>query len=180
MKASSFSLNRNYSGEWIFSAKLTPASVQEAARLVDQKSTSSCTEWEVTVKEWRERRSRSANAYFHTLCNKLAAEMQTDTEWMKKEMVLRYGVASDAVIRLPNGVNEDLYYPYCKWIESDGETDTYVLYKQTHLLDSKEFSVLLNGVVDECKTVGIETLPPEELERLYALAYKTHGNPESR
>lgn len=176
MKAMSYSLSRNYSGDWIFSAKLAPSSFSEAARLIDRKESSTVREWEITIKEWRERRSRSANAYFHTLCNKLAAVMQTDTEWMKKEMVLRYGVASDAIIRLPKGVNEDLYYPYCKWIEGDEDSDTYVLYKQTHMLDSKEFSVLLNGVIDECKTVGIETMPPEELERLYAQADKMHGN----
>ena len=34
--------------------------------------------------------------------------------------------------------------------------------------DTKEMSHLIDGLVSECKEMGIETLPPEELERMMA------------
>ena len=42
----------------------------------------------------------------------------------------------------------------------------YVLLKGSHTYDSREMSVLINGLVYEAKLQGIETLPPDELERM--------------
>ena len=40
------------------------------------------------------------------------------------------------------------------------------LLKPSHTYDSKEMSVLIDGIVSEAKDLGIETLPPSELERM--------------
>lgn len=32
--------------------------------------------------------------------------------------------------------------------------------------DTAEMSHLIDGLIDECKAAGIETLPPEELDRM--------------
>ena len=42
----------------------------------------------------------------------------------------------------------------------------YALIKGSHLYDSKEMSLLIDGIVSECKELGIETLTPAELERM--------------
>jgi archaellum component FlaG (FlaF/FlaG flagellin family) len=34
--------------------------------------------------------------------------------------------------------------------------------------DTKSMSVFIDGIVSECKELGIETLPPDELERMKA------------
>ena len=33
-------------------------------------------------------------------------------------------------------------------------------------MDSREMSILINGLVDECKNQGIETRPKEEIDSL--------------
>ena len=38
--------------------------------------------------------------------------------------------------------------------------------------DTKEMSVLINGLVEECKEQGIETIPPDELRRILSNAEK--------
>ena len=49
----------------------------------------------------------------------------------------------------------------------DGVTyRAYKLMKGSHLYDSKEMSALINGTVSDAKELGIETLPPDELERM--------------
>ena len=45
---------------------------------------------------------------------------------------------------------------------------TYMMLKGSSEYDTKEMSHLIDGLVSECKEMGIETLPPEELERMMA------------
>lgn len=175
MKAKGFRLQRGYKGEWELTAILDDEAVPEAMRLVDEAKGI----YDLRAKPWKDKRSLTANAYFHTLCNKLAAKMRISNDACKVLMVKSYGTVAErngspVMIVLPKGANPDDYYPYCEWIDGDATSDTYQLYKQTHTLDSVEFARLVDGVVDECKLVGIETLPPAELARLYAQTDKAN------
>lgn len=128
---------------------------------------------DLDVKEHKEKRSLSANAYFHTLCHKMAAVLGTDWETVKKHLVISYGTPAErdsvpVVIRLPKGVPMESFYPYGVWVYGDSEVDEYELLKETHTMTTKEFSVLLDGTIQECKELGIETLPESEIRRLYA------------
>jgi hypothetical protein len=42
----------------------------------------------------------------------------------------------------------------------------YRIYKGSSEYDSREMAILIDGIVSEAKEMGIETLPPQELERL--------------
>jgi hypothetical protein len=42
----------------------------------------------------------------------------------------------------------------------------YIVMKGSHTYDTKQMSVLIDGTVGEAKDLGIETLPPHELERM--------------
>lgn len=175
MKASRFTLTQTSQGDWVLGVVLKKESVTDAMNLYDSQNG----DYEVTVKKYRPKRSLSANAYFHVLCGKLAVELNTDLNEIKKMLVCRYGViAENTEIRLPRGVNPTDFYPYVEWIGGDEQTDTYIMYKQTHLMNTAEFARLLNGTVSECKILAIETLPQDELRLLYAQADKIHKHPE--
>ena len=125
------------------------------------------------VKEYKQRRSNDANAYFHVLVNKLARYYNISDEDMKIKMNLDYGTIArfeDGRIKgckVPEGTNIKEFYNYAKWYKTDEEgNDCYIFYKQTHTLDSKEMSQLINGVVQECQDVGIETKTPQEIKSL--------------
>ena len=45
----------------------------------------------------------------------------------------------------------------------------YIAVKCSHLYDSKEMSDLIDGTVEEAKSLGIETATPEEIERMKLL-----------
>ena len=89
----------------------------QAKRLVDK-----CDKpLDLEVKEHKEKRSITANAYFHALCHKMAAVLQTDWMTVKKHLVLSYGTPAerDSVpvsIRLPKGVALETFYPYGVWV----------------------------------------------------------------
>jgi hypothetical protein len=151
---------------------LLPAdSVKEAERLVDASYDKVL---EGVIKVFREKRSLTANAYFHVLVTKIAAALNTDIQSVKKRLVCSYGAVADKdnvpiTVTVPKGVDINLYFDYAAWIYGDSEGDTYIIYKPTHLLDSRDFARLIDATVEEAKQLGIETLPKEELERLYAL-----------
>ena len=42
----------------------------------------------------------------------------------------------------------------------------YLVFKETHTLDSAEMARLIDGTVQEAQSLGIETLTPAELEIL--------------
>ena len=179
MKATAFDLQRTYRDEWQLVSTLTTDSVQEAMRLVD---TANGKTYELTAKIYRKARSIPANAYFHKLCNSLASVLGVSDDEMKVHLVLKYGTVAEkdgvpVTITLPKAVDVQEFYRYAKWIEGDEYTDTYLLYKQTHTLDGSEFSRLISGTVEDCAELGIETLPPAELEAMYAQADKAHQHP---
>ncbi len=127
----------------------------------------------IELKKYRECRSNDANAYFHLLVNKLARHFNISDEDMKIKMNLDYGTIArfeDGRIKgckVPTGTNMKEIYRYSKWYKTDEEgNDCYVFYKETHTLDTKEMSQLINGVVQECQDVGIETKTKEEIESL--------------
>lgn len=131
------------------------------------------------VKEFRKQRSLSANAYFHLLVGKIATEMKLGEDEVKVNMVLDYGtVATDEEgatvgIKLPVSVKATSVYPYPKWfdtrIENGKKFNCYILYKQTHTLDTAEMARLIDGVVYEAQQYGIETATPDEIAKMVSL-----------
>lgn len=125
------------------------------------------------LKEYKEQRSKDANAYFHVLVNKLARYFNIPDTEMKIKMNLEYGTidrfedGNMKGCKVPKGTDMKEFYEYSKWYKTDEfENDCYIFYKRTHLLNTAEMSQLINGVVQECQEVGIETKTKEEIESL--------------
>lgn len=123
------------------------------------------------IEEYKEKRGLSANAYFHLLVNKLARYYNLSDEEMKIKMNLDYGtIATDneGIIgsKFPKGTDPTQFYPYMKFIKEEDGWDCYIYYKRTSKLNTKEFSQLLEGVVQECRDVGIETKEDIEIKKL--------------
>lgn len=126
---------------------------------------------------YREPRSKSANAYFHALSDKLADEMRMSKPKMKNYLLFHYGqkvrdADGNLVIVKTNADEEQLISrtDIHLWLlkEADDGTPLYVLLEHSRFYDTKAMSILIDGVVSECKAVGIEVIPPDELARLKA------------
>jgi len=124
------------------------------------------------IKKWRERRSMSQNAYAWLLITKIA---QCITPPMNKEdvyvlMLKRYGQGGIISIQKDkaDGVMRafDYYMPKGEG-EVNGKAFLHMMvYVGSSQYDTKEMSVFLSGIVEEAKDLGIETLTPQELERM--------------
>lgn len=127
---------------------------------------------DVEAKKHTEQRGLNANAYFHVLINKLGRHFDVSDEDMKIKMNLDYGTIArfdDGRIKgckVPKGTDMKEIYKYSKWYKEEGGYDCYIFYKETHTLDTKEMSHLINGVIQECQDVGIETKSKSEIDSL--------------
>ena len=120
--------------------------------------------------QYREKRSLDANAYLWVLLQKIAEVLRTDKWSVYLQMLKRYGQFTYIVVK-PGAVEAVKK----QWRESEeiGEIEVngtkavqMLCYYGSSTYDTKEMSVLIDGVVSECRELGIETLPPHELEIL--------------
>lgn len=130
---------------------------------------------DIEIKKYREKRSDNANAYFHVLVHKIAEAKGIGNEETKTMLVIEYGsLARDADgvkvgFKLPASVDVSTIYPYTKCFDTREENGKlfkcYLVYKETHLMDSKEMARLIDGAIAVAKELGIETDTPEQLTR---------------
>lgn len=124
----------------------------------------------VEIKQHRQRRSLNANAYMWVMLSKMAEVLHTTKDELYIEMLDRYGVFTHIVVKpsVVERVKEE-------WrtvrelgeITVNGKSGIQLqCYFGSSTYDTKEMSVLIDGIVSECKELGIETLPPAELQIL--------------
>ena len=147
----------------------------EIERLKDRRLT-------VELKQYREKRSLDANAYYWVLVGKLADIAGQSNAWVHNHMLRKYGqimVIYDQGVYtvLPDSdeaqkaIDEAETYhlkPTSQVKPGKGGKmyRTYMMLRGSSDYDTKEMSRLIDGLVSECKEAGIETLPPAELERM--------------
>ena len=120
------------------------------------------------IKEHREKRSLNSNSYCWVLIGKIADVLRTDKEQVYLTMLKRYG-QSELVSVLSN-INITGYFKYYEVAGTstlNGKEFThYKVFKGSSEYDTREMSILIDGIVSEAKELNIETLPPAEIERM--------------
>lgn len=120
------------------------------------------------VKEHKKKRTLNANNYFWELTTQLANVLRTDKEELYFLLLQRYGQSE--MVSVIADINVKSYFRY--YTEA-GESvlngklfKHYKVYKGSSEMDSKEMSILIDGLVSECKEQGIETRTLEEIKSL--------------
>ena len=120
------------------------------------------------VKEYKKKRSLNSNSYLWLLCTKIADKMNLTKEEVYLKMLEDYGVSLIVPLKPEN--NPDGYFKYYKFFEygciNNLECKWYKVFKGSSEYNSKEMNILLNGVVQEAKNLGIMTLDEIELKEL--------------
>lgn len=120
------------------------------------------------IKEKKAKRTLTQNAYYWVLLHELAKALKIDNDTAHKMMLERYGTYE--VISVLNGIDLTCYFKYFEEIGSgtvNGKQFThYKIFKGSSQMDSKEFAVLLDGLISDCEELGIPTLTREEIAKL--------------
>ena len=125
----------------------------------------------ITAKKYREKRSLDANAYAWVLMQKIAEAVGSDKWSVYLRCLQDYSRDFTHVIVKEAAVDrmKELYRTCIDLGEVvvNGQIGHQLqVYYGSSTFDTKSMSVFIDGLVRECKDLGIETLPPDELERM--------------
>ena len=130
----------------------------------------------IEIKKYRKKRSLDANAYAWVLIDKLATALDMEKAEVYRELIRSIGGVSEtictkdaAVDRLCEGWRRNGLGWFTETFPSkiDGCTNVILFYGSS-TYDTKQMSALIHAAVDNCKALGIETMPPAELAALEA------------
>jgi hypothetical protein len=128
----------------------------------------------VNLKQWRDKRSLDANAYFWVLLDKLAYKLQKGKTELYRAYIKDIGGVSETVCVKTEAVEE-----LCKGWQHNGvgwQAETresklkgctnVTLYYGSSTYDTAQMSRLLDLVIQDCEEQGIPTMTPKEIEKL--------------
>lgn len=120
--------------------------------------------------EYRKKRSLNANAYAWVLMEQIAQAIRSTKDEVYLSMLERYGVFTHIVVK-PNVV-ESIKREW-RTVRELGEVMVngkegvqLQCFFGSSSYNTKEMARLIDGIVSECKDLGIETMPPEKLSIL--------------
>jgi hypothetical protein len=120
------------------------------------------------VKEYRQKRSLTANSYAWALINEMSNVLRTSKDEVYVEMLKRYGQSQ--VISVLSDIDISKFIKYYEPIGTahlQGKDFThYRCFIGSSEYDSREMAILIDGIISEAEQLGIETLPTTAIERM--------------
>ena len=113
----------------------------------------------VTVKQWREKRSLDANAYFHVLVGKIADKLTLSKAKAKNVLICKYGQPQflpdgNIMVYKTNAPEEFMWEQesiHCIPVKYEEAATFYKVYRGSHTYDTTEMSVLIDGTVEDAQ-----------------------------
>lgn len=129
----------------------------------------------IEVKKYKAKRSLTANAYMWVLLNEIAQKTGEPRTEVYRQAIMDAGVMKPLVVKekivdevlpmltdvKPTGTGDFALEGHTK----NGWTEVY-LYIGSSKYNTEEMSRLIDYIVTEAKALGIDTMTPEELERM--------------
>lgn len=116
------------------------------------------------------KRSLKANSYAWSIIGKIADVLRISKEEVYFDMLKQYGQGGAISVQEKFADNFKRTYKYYESLgksELKGKTfEHFRFWVGSSEYNTQEMSILIDGIVQEAKNLGIETLPPIELERL--------------
>ena len=132
----------------------------------------------VELKKWIKKRTLDCNAYMWVLIQKIAEKISTEDAVITKEQIYRDAikeVGAYSIVPIKSEAVEEWTRIWKSngigWIcetqpsKLDGFTNV-MCYHGSSVYNQKEMDRLVNVIVEECRNLGIETKPDEELKSL--------------
>lgn len=148
-------------------------SINERSALQEIDSIKDCEKLSIKAVKYRNKRSLDSNAYAWVLMQKIAEAVNSDRWSVYLEMLKKYSREFTFVICKEHAVDrlKELYRTCIDLgeVNVNGQEGHQIqVFFGSSTFDTKAMSVFIDGIVSECKELGIETIPPDELERMKA------------
>lgn len=144
---------------------------------------SKCEKLSFKIDKYKEKRSLNANAYFWQLCSKLADALSTEKVTYTKEGIYRKAIKDVGIYKdfenLSPSDAKTLRHAWellgTGWITEqvdympDGENVVVRCYYGSSQYNTKQMSRLIDNIVQDCQSVGVETKTPDEISNMLSL-----------
>lgn len=123
----------------------------------------------------RRKKSLTANAYMWQLCDKIAKKIKATKEDVYRKAIREVGAFTDGIFSRADveSIQANWSNNGIGWFAEShgtfGDMVTVRLYQGSHIYDGDQMRRLIDYIVDEAKDLGIETMTPDEIERLKQL-----------
>ena len=131
----------------------------------------------IDIKKYHKKRSLDANAYFWTLCDKLAEHLNITKEEIYRNSIRNIGGNTETICAKNNTVDK-----ICEHWHDNGLgwlTDTFpsklegctniILYFGSSTFDTSQMNRLISNIVQDCEAVGIDTKTPDQIAEMLSL-----------
>lgn len=120
------------------------------------------------IKEKRKKRTLSQNSYAWELITQIGNVISKSKEEVYFEMLKAYGQVSE--ISMLSSIDPRGYFKYYELVSrrlfNNNEFSIYRIYKGSSEFDTKEMTIFIDGIIQECRELEIETMTPDEIARL--------------
>lgn len=120
------------------------------------------------IKEYKEKRSLSQNAYAWKLINEIGNKIGKSKEELYVEMLKDYG--QHEVISMLSTIDPKGYFKYYEaigtGIVNDKEFTHYKIFKGSSEFNTLEMKIFIDGIIQEATQLGIPTITEKELESM--------------
>lgn len=160
---------------------MTGTYIQAVAYLTEQNNLDPSKKWDVT--EHKERRSRSQNSYYWQLITEVARKRGQSVAYVHNTELraARYARWFDdqlVLVSIPDTdeteaeVMEQVDYHLAPTNRREGNKRVYVLLRGSSDFNTAEMSHLLDLLIQDAKSLGIETITPSELAKIRSYEYE--------
>lgn len=129
------------------------------------------------IERKRKKRSNDANAALWHLCNEIANVLRADKDSVYLDMLRKYGQSE--IVSVVSTVDVKPYFKYYdefgKGTVNGKEFTHYKVYKGSSQYDTREMAILLDGTIEEAKTLDIDFISERERTLLLAEWGGNHG-----
>jgi hypothetical protein len=124
----------------------------------------------IEISKQKKKRSLDANGMLWAICTQIAAVIKSSKDEVYLTMLERYGVFTHIIVKAEAVERIQKEWRTCRVLGEvtvNGKTGIQIqCYYGSHLYDSKEFSVLLEGVISEAREMGIEVISEQDKQLL--------------
>jgi hypothetical protein len=122
------------------------------------------------LKEYKEKRTLNQNSYYWKLLNELSSKLKISSDELHFELIKKSCPFEEYLVPYEANLRGIEYYIEKGKIERNGKLfKTIRVYVGSSRLETVEFGILLDNLIEECKLQNIETIAPNELAKMRAL-----------
>lgn len=116
------------------------------------------------IRKYKKQRNKEQNKKYWKLIGEMSLKTKLGTEEIHFNMLKSYGQRYEILVPSESHIRGIEYYEQKSTIKKNGkEFNVYHVYTPSHELNESEFAILLQGLCEECKQLGIDTRSPDEI-----------------